>query len=63
MRFCEGSGALVLEGDEGDSPLLLDLQRRVLNKLETVSWDDSCKLPCPYELDLISYMLFVMKTF
>ncbi|KAG8056049.1 hypothetical protein GUJ93_ZPchr0001g32619 [Zizania palustris] len=60
--FCEGSGALILVGD--DDPLLLDLPSMAVNKIKTLSrYSYTQPEFLPYETDLISYMMFLMKTF
>jgi hypothetical protein len=63
--FCEGSGTLFLQaGDETVSPLLLDLESMEVSKLEARKWELNPEPEfCPYEVDLLSYMLFVMKRF
>ena len=63
--FCEGSGTLLLQaGDETVSPLLLDLETMVVSKLEARKWELNPEPEfCPYEVDLLSYILFVMKRF
>ncbi|OEL19286.1 hypothetical protein BAE44_0019695 [Dichanthelium oligosanthes] len=63
--FCEGSGTLFLQaGDETMSSLLLDLESMEVSKLEARKWELNPEPEfCPYEVDLLSYMMFVMKQF
>ncbi|KAG2590435.1 hypothetical protein PVAP13_5NG402600 [Panicum virgatum] len=63
--FCEGSGTLFLQaGDETVSPLLLELETMEVSKLEAKKWELNPEPEfCPYEVDLLSYILFVMKRF
>ncbi|KAL6881952.1 hypothetical protein ACP4OV_011424 [Aristida adscensionis] len=69
--FCEGSGAVLLrrpgDGAMSMSPLLLDLDGMAASKLQTT--DRELELHpepgfwfCPYEVDLLSYMLFAMRS-
>ncbi|KAL6614845.1 hypothetical protein ACP70R_037115 [Stipagrostis hirtigluma subsp. patula] len=61
--FCEGSGTVFLRPGDG-TPLLLDLDGMAVRKLKATSWDLHQEREfCPYEVDLTSYMLFVMKRF
>jgi hypothetical protein len=65
--FCEGSGTVFLwAGIENMSLLLLDLESREAIKLQPSKWEPSPKLQfciCPYEVDMLSYMRFMMKRF
>ena len=60
-----GSGTLFLQaGDETVSPLLLELETMEVSKLEAKKWEPNPEPEfCPYEVDLVSYILFVMKRF
>ncbi|CAO1948201.1 unnamed protein product [Urochloa humidicola] len=62
---CEGSGTLLLRaGDEAMSPLLLDMENLEVVKLDARKWELNQKTEfCPYEIDMLSYMLFLMKRF
>ncbi|CAO2179010.1 unnamed protein product [Urochloa humidicola] len=63
--YCEGSGTLLLRaGDEAMSPLLLDMENLEVVKLDARKWELNLKTEfCPYEIDMLSYMLFLMKRF
>ncbi|CAO2170781.1 unnamed protein product [Urochloa humidicola] len=63
--YCEGSGTLLLRaGDEAMSPLLLDIGNMEVSKLDARKWELNQNTDfCPYEVDLLSYMLFLMKRF
>lgn len=66
--FCEGSGTLFLRPRDGTmSPLLFGLDTMEVSKLDAREWDgSSTRSPiefCPYEVDLLSQMLLVMKQF
>ncbi|KAL6842717.1 hypothetical protein ACP4OV_027561 [Aristida adscensionis] len=63
--FCEGSGTVFLRpGDGAMSPLLLDLDSMVVSKIQAPDWELHPEPEfCPYEVDLISYMLFTMRHF
>ncbi|CAL4962400.1 unnamed protein product [Urochloa decumbens] len=63
--YCEGSGTLVMRaGDAAMSPLLLDMESMKVSKIDARKWELKKEAEfCPYEVDLMSYMLFVMKRF
>ncbi|CAL4948487.1 unnamed protein product [Urochloa decumbens] len=63
--YCEGSGTLVMRaGDWAMSPLLLDMESMKVSKIDARKWELRKETEfCPYEVDLLSYMLFVMKRF
>jgi hypothetical protein len=63
--FCEGSGTLFLRPRDGTmSPLLFCLDTMEVSKLDAREWELNPEPEfCPYEVDLLWHMLFVMKQF
>lgn len=65
LWFCEGSGTLFLRpSDRTMSPLLFSLDTMEVSKLDAREWELNPEPEfCPYEIDLLSRMLFAMKQF
>uniref|UniRef100_A0A0D9VWE0 DUF7595 domain-containing protein n=1 Tax=Leersia perrieri TaxID=77586 RepID=A0A0D9VWE0_9ORYZ len=65
--FGEGSGAVLMEGNGGGGggALVLDMGGMAVKKLGEMidGRRQHFELYCPYEVDLISYMMFVMNPF
>ena len=63
--FCEGSGTLFLRPRDGTmSPSLFCLDTMEVSKLDAREWELNPEPEfCPYEVDLLSHMLFLMKQF